>query len=64
MPITRKIIRHGNSRVVSLPKSWLVNAEEKAGKKIVAVALEVNNVITVAPVFEKESALAERQEVK
>jgi antitoxin component of MazEF toxin-antitoxin module len=54
MPIIRKVIQHGNSRAVSLPKSWLVNAEEEAGRKIVALALEVNKVITVAPVFEKE----------
>jgi len=51
--LIRKILKHGNSRTVSLPKSWLSNAEEEAGKKIVALALEVNNVITVAPVFEK-----------
>jgi hypothetical protein len=55
LPLIRKVLQHGNSRVFSLPKSWLVDAEEKVGRKIVAVALEVNSVITVTPVFEKES---------
>ena len=53
MPIVRKIIQVGTSRAVSLPKSWLETAEEKEGRKIVAAALEVNNVITLSPVFEK-----------
>jgi len=41
------------SKAVTLPKSWLENAEQQAGKKIIALALEVNHVITVSPVFER-----------
>lgn len=57
MPIIRKIVPIGNSRAVTLPKSWLENAEEEAGKKIIAIALEVDNVITLQPVFEKNSEI-------
>ena len=53
-PIIRKVIQVGTSRAVSLPKSWLTHAENKAGKKIIALALEINNVITMSPVFEKQ----------
>jgi len=53
MPIIRRILRVGASKAISLPKSWLQYAEEKAGRKIIAVALEVDNIITIQPVFEK-----------
>jgi hypothetical protein len=53
MPIIRKLLNLGDSKAVTLPKSWLANAEANAeyGKKIVALALEVNGVITITPVF-------------
>jgi hypothetical protein len=51
MPILRKILNVGDSQAVTLPKSWLSNAEQGKGKKIVAVAMEVNGVITISPVF-------------
>jgi hypothetical protein len=38
-----------------LPKSWIENAEEEAGKKIVGIAMEVDGVITLQPVFEKKT---------
>jgi hypothetical protein len=54
MPLIRKIIPIGKtSRAVIIPKSWLTNAEEEAGKRIVAIALEVNGTITLQPVFAK-----------
>ena len=52
------MIQVGTSKAISLPKSWLLNAEEEAGKKIVAVALEINNVITISPVFERKAEAA------
>jgi hypothetical protein len=55
MPIIRKMIQVGASRAVSLPKSWIDHAEEEAGKRIIALALEVNGSITVQPIFEKEN---------
>ena len=55
MPIVRKLMDVGNSKSITLPKSWIENAEQQAGKKIIAIALEVNGKITLQPVFGKES---------
>jgi len=53
LPILRKILEVGCSKCISLPKSWLSDAEEKAGKKIVMIAMEVNGKLILQPVFEK-----------
>jgi len=39
MPIIRKLLNVGDSRAVTLPKSWLQYLEEKMGEKIDAVYL-------------------------
>jgi len=54
MPIIRKLTCVGDSRGITLPKSWIENAEQETGKKIVALALEIDKSIIVTPVFEKE----------
>jgi antitoxin component of MazEF toxin-antitoxin module len=54
MPIVRSIINVGNSKAVTIPKSWLTNAEDQTGRKIIALAMEVNGTITIQPIFEKE----------
>jgi antitoxin component of MazEF toxin-antitoxin module len=54
MPITRKILKVGNSKAITIPATWLSNAEEQEGRKITAMALEVDRVITIQPVFEKK----------
>ena len=46
MPIVRKLMDVGNSKSITLPKSWIESAEQQAGKKIIAIALEVNGKIT------------------
>ena len=53
MPIIRRIIAIGHSKAITIPKSWITNAEDEAGKKVVAFALEVDGSITLQPVFEK-----------
>jgi antitoxin component of MazEF toxin-antitoxin module len=55
MPIIRRIIAIGHSKAVTIPKSWITNAEDQTGKKVVALALEVDGSITRQPVFEKEN---------
>ena len=55
MPIVRSIINVGNSKAVTIPKSWLTNAEDQTGRKIIALAMEVNGTITIQPIFEKET---------
>jgi hypothetical protein len=54
MPLQKKLISLGRSRVVSIPKTWLTLAEEKEGKKIIAIAMEVDGCLTLNPIFEKE----------
>lgn len=54
MPIIRKLTSVGDSKGITLPKSWIVSAEEKAGKKMVAISMEVDKVITIQPIFEKQ----------
>jgi len=55
MPIIRKIIDVGKtSKAVILPKSWLDYYEKEAGKQIESVAMGVNKVITIQPIFAKE----------
>lgn len=55
MPIIRRILELGHSKAVTLPKSWITNAEQQTGKKVVALALEVDGTITLQPVFGKQS---------
>jgi antitoxin component of MazEF toxin-antitoxin module len=47
MPLTRKLIRVGNSRAVVIPPGWLRYYEEKSGAPIVSILMELNNVITI-----------------
>lgn len=55
MPITRKIKKRPDGTYrVTLPKSWVENAEKAAGKLITGVNMEVNEAIIVSPVFEGE----------
>jgi antitoxin component of MazEF toxin-antitoxin module len=54
MPIIRKLVKVGESKGITIPKSWIESAEGEAEKKIVAIALEVDKVITLSPVFQKE----------
>lgn len=54
MPIIRKILNIGDSKAITLPKSWLDSAEENKGKKIIAIAMEVDRFITLQPVFERK----------
>jgi hypothetical protein len=58
MPIIRKLTTVGESKGITLPKSWIDNAEEQAGRKIIAIALEVDRVITLQPVFEKPKEIS------
>ncbi|MDG6222542.1 MAG: hypothetical protein QCH99_04700 [Candidatus Bathyarchaeota archaeon] len=53
MPIIRSLMNIGDSKGVTLPVSWIKHAEEEQGKKIVALALEVNHSILITPIFEK-----------
>ena len=57
MPIIRSILNLGHSKAVTIPKSWLTNAETQTGRKIIAIAMDVNANITIQPIFEKETKI-------
>jgi len=55
LPLIRKIIGFGKtSKGIILPKSWLEYYEKETGKQIESVSMEVNKVLTIAPIFAKE----------
>ncbi len=43
----------GDSRVITLPKSWLEYAERESGVEIKEVAIEVDKVLVVSPIIAK-----------
>jgi len=54
VPLIQKVIRIGDSRAVTIPKSWLEQIERETGKKVKEVAVEVNGVLTIKPILPKE----------
>lgn len=61
MPIIRRVIAFGDSKAVTLPKSWIEEIERRTGQKIRELALEVNGSILVSPIFEKQEVKENEQ---
>lgn len=55
MPIIRKLTTVGSSKGITLPKSWIENAEQEHKAKMISVALEVNGCILIKPIFKMET---------
>jgi antitoxin component of MazEF toxin-antitoxin module len=53
MPFIRKVVRIGNMRGATFPKSWIEEIERKEGKELRKVSVEINGSITFTPYFEK-----------
>jgi antitoxin component of MazEF toxin-antitoxin module len=56
MPIIRKVVKVGDSRGMTIPKSWLDFLEKENGQEILEVAIEVDKVLTVSPILTKKEA--------
>jgi hypothetical protein len=54
MPIIRKVIQANDSRVMTLPASWLSFHEEQSGQRITRVSVEVNGALTIRPILQKK----------
>jgi len=54
MPIIRKVFDIGNSRAITLPKSWFTFYEKRTGQKISEVAIEVDKILKVEPILENK----------
>lgn len=59
MPIIRKLTVVGASRGITLPKSWIEEAEHTHGQKIKVITMEINDIITIRPVFESKEKVRE-----
>jgi antitoxin component of MazEF toxin-antitoxin module len=51
----KKVIQVGNSKAVSLPKSWLDLIERETGKSVKEVTMEVNGTLTIQPILSKQT---------
>jgi antitoxin component of MazEF toxin-antitoxin module len=56
MPIIRKVVKVGDSRGMTIPKSWLEFLEKENDQEILEVAIEVDKVLTVSPILVKKEA--------
>ena len=54
MPLVRKVFEIGNSKAITLPKSWFAFHEKETGQKIAEVAIEVDGILRVEPILEKK----------
>jgi len=54
MPIIRKVFEIGNSRGITIPKSWFEFIEKESGEEIKEVAIEVNQVLKVSAILQKK----------
>jgi antitoxin component of MazEF toxin-antitoxin module len=50
MPLIQKIIQIGDSKAVTIPKSWLVFYERQSGQSIKEVSIEVNGALIIRPI--------------
>jgi antitoxin component of MazEF toxin-antitoxin module len=58
MPLIQKIIQIGDSKAVTIPKSWLTFHERQNKYPIKEVTIEVNSVLIIRPIMtigEKEN---------
>jgi antitoxin component of MazEF toxin-antitoxin module len=58
LPLIRKVLKVGNSFAITIPKSWITSFERNTNQKIIELALEVNGILKVFPVFEKKQNLS------
>ncbi len=47
MPLVTKLVKVGNSRMITIPPNWLRYYEDKTGVPVEEVLMELNGVITI-----------------
>ena len=63
MPLIQKVIQIGDSRAVTIPKSWLTYYERQCGQSIKEVSVEVNGKLTIRPIFiSKKTELSQQKQ--
>jgi len=58
MPIIRKVVKVGDSKGVTIPKSWLDYIEKENEVEVREVAIEVDKVLIIKPILPKKEARA------
>jgi antitoxin component of MazEF toxin-antitoxin module len=53
VPLIQKVIQVGDSRAVTIPKSWLAYYERQSGRCIKEVSVEVNGKLIIRPIIEE-----------
>jgi len=56
LPIIRKVLEVGNSKAITIPKSWFDYFEKETGVQVSEVAMEIDRSLTVTPVLPKLKA--------
>jgi antitoxin component of MazEF toxin-antitoxin module len=51
MPLIQKIIQIGDSKAVTIPKSWLKYCERQSGETLKEVSVEITDKIVISPMF-------------
>ena len=54
MPIIRKVVKVGDSKGITIPKSWLDYIEKENEVEVTEVAIEVDKVLTIQPILPKK----------
>jgi antitoxin component of MazEF toxin-antitoxin module len=51
MPLIQKVIQVGDSKAVTIPKSWLEYYERQTGQSVREVSVEITDKIVIAPFY-------------
>jgi len=54
MPIIRKVVKVGDSKGITIPKSWLDYIEKENEVEVTEVAIEVDKVLIIKPILPKK----------
>jgi len=49
MPIIRRVVTVGTSRAVTIPPTWLREIEERTGRKVDELLMEIDTAIRIYP---------------
>ena len=51
MPLIQKVIQVGDSKAVTIPKSWLEYYERQTGECITEVSVEITDRLVILPLY-------------
>jgi hypothetical protein len=61
MPLIQKIIQVGDSKAITIPKSWLEFYERQTGESIKEVSVEITDRLVIFPMFSQITDLKSRK---